>query len=81
MLEVLFQNGEIIIKPYIDKRLGYAKGSFLSIYGEICSEWLYKDNEIKFNIVIPVNKTASLILPNGETKLLGAGNHSFKISL
>jgi alpha-L-rhamnosidase len=77
VLGIVVQNGEIIIKPYVDARLGYAKGSFLSIYGEICSEWRYKDKEIEFKIVIPVNKTASFILPNGETKLLESGKHTF----
>lgn len=73
------ENDEIIIKPYPNKLLEYAKAEYDSPLGLIKSSWRYVDDEIEFEIEIPCNNTAKMILPDGENKELIPGKHNFKI--
>ena len=71
-------NDEIIIKPYPNKMLEYAKAEYNSPLGLIKSSWKYNDDEIELNITIPSNIKAQLILPNGETRVLDSGDYNIK---
>ena len=72
-------NDEIIIKPYPNRLLEYVKGEYDSPLGLIKSGWRYIGEEIEFNISIPSNNKATLVLPSGETRVLESGNHSIKV--
>jgi alpha-L-rhamnosidase len=54
---------ELILKPTPTKKLEYSKASFESAYGEVASGWARKDGKLIINIKIPVNTTATIILP------------------
>ena len=54
----------IIIQPQPGNRLNFAKASFESPYGTIACGWQRKGVGIVYNIVIPVNTTATIKLPN-----------------
>ena len=54
----------ILIQPQIDKRLGYAKASFESSYGQIASGWELKDGKLLVTVKIPANTIATIKLPN-----------------
>ena len=69
--------GKITIRPYTDKRLGYAKGSFISEVGVISSEWKYEGDKIEFTVSIPFGQSAEFIMPSGEVKFLSQGVHTF----
>jgi alpha-L-rhamnosidase len=65
---------EILIHPYITKKLDYSKASFESSYGKIVSGWERKGNKIVINIKIPVNTKARIILPvNDISKVVSIG--------
>ena len=60
----------IIIQPHPSKKLTYSKASFESSYGTIASGWERKDGKVIINVMIPVNTSATLILPaSGQNKV------------
>lgn len=70
-------NGEIAIKPYPDRRLGFVQATYHSPVGIIKSTWRYEGNMIQFEVQIPANTTASISLPDGSTHTLAYGMHEF----
>jgi alpha-L-rhamnosidase len=77
VLGITAYDGHIVIRPYPDERLGYAKGRYVSPFGEIASSWKYTERMIEFECDVPANANARIILPNGEEHAVGAGRHSF----
>ncbi len=67
----------IIIAPKASNELGYAKGSYLSRFGNIESAWSINNDEVTYNVVIPPNAKARFIV-NGKETLLGPGKYEFK---
>lgn len=63
----------ILIQPHPVKRLSYAKASFESSYGIITSGWERKDGNIILKIKIPVNTSATIILPADNTSKVTEG--------
>jgi len=74
-IEVL--DGKITIQPHPDRRLGFAEGSFLSSMGKICSSWRYEKDTIRFEITLPPNVEAEIILPDGSHHIATIGTHIF----
>lgn len=70
---------KFVIKPLPGGTLTYAKASYLSLYGKVESSWEIKDSSIIFNISIPTNTSASLILPNNEKYDLDTGAYTYTI--
>ena len=68
-----------VLAPTSDARVGHVKASFDSPYGKIKSEWRIEAlNKFTWSFTIPANTTATVKLPNGETKEYAAG--SYRIS-
>lgn len=70
------EENKITIKPMPHKLMQYAKAIYQSPVGEIISGWRYTGDKLFFDIQIPSNTEAEVILPDGETKTLCAGNHT-----
>ncbi len=51
------------IQPEIVGDMTYAKASYHSVYGKIVSHWEIQENTIIFNVEVPSNTTATLVLP------------------
>ncbi|MBO5196946.1 MAG: family 78 glycoside hydrolase catalytic domain [Lachnospiraceae bacterium] len=67
---------EIVIAPYVPDGLEYAKGSIMTVQGEIAVGWKREAGELRFDITIPKGKTARFryrgterILESGTTKM------------
>lgn len=69
------KNGQVKIKPQPNKQLEYAKAVYNSPLGEIKSAWKYEGEKVTFEISIPANVVAEVVLPNGNTVELSTGNH------
>lgn len=54
-----------IIAPKPGGHITYAKADYISVYGQVTSEWKYKGEQIEYRISIPANCTAEIILPDG----------------
>ena len=66
-----------IIAPHPGGRFTYAKAAYDSIYGRVESGWRREDGKNVFEITVPANCTAELVLPNGRTRTVTAGKHCF----
>ena len=65
----------IVIQPHPTQKLEYSKASFESSYGTISSGWEKKDGKVIVTVSIPVNTTASIILPaTNQEKVTESGN-------
>lgn len=53
------------IAPKPGGHITYAKADYISVYGQVTSEWKYKGEQIEYRISIPANCTAEIILPDG----------------
>lgn len=69
-----------IIKPIPGGELSFAGASYISIYGKVESRWNVEDAEISFEISVPSNTTATVLLPDGRVEDVSAGRHGFKCS-
>ena len=79
VLGIRVEDGNITLRPYTDKRLGYAKGSFLSPMGKISSAWRYEGDRIIFEFELPPNTEATIRLPDGYCGKATSGKHNFTI--
>ena len=64
----------IILKPQTSEALSFAKGSYQSPYGLICSSWEQTEKGYQYSFTIPANTTATLslpALPEGQVYLEG----------
>ena len=66
-----------IIAPRPGGHFTHAKASYDSIYGTVESSWERKENKTLFTVTIPVNCTAEIRLPNGNTETVATGKFSF----
>ena len=67
-----------VIAPVPGGTLRYAEGSYKSLYGEVKSRWEKTDSGVTYEIVIPTNTTAEIVLPTGEPHTVSAGTHLYK---
>lgn len=67
------------IKPAIGGKLKWAKGSYHSIVGKIGVSWKRSNDGFTYEIDIPVNSTATVILPT-EKKITEDGNEVNDVS-
>jgi alpha-L-rhamnosidase len=66
------------IAPLLGGNISYAKGTVMTNYGEISSEWRVIGDIFSITLKVPVGTTCVLTTPNGNTKTLGSGSYSFE---
>lgn len=74
-------DGQITIHPYPDERLGYARASYDSPYGQIVSEWKYEGSRLVYHMEIPANCTATIAIEGKQEMAKGAGSYDFEVCL
>ncbi|MGQ1891678.1 family 78 glycoside hydrolase catalytic domain [Thermophagus sp. OGC60D27] len=52
------------LAPHLGGGLTYAEAVYKSMYGEIRSQWNIEDNQMNYEVKIPVNTTATVTLPS-----------------
>lgn len=57
---------KIGIRPQPGGSLTSAKGAYDSPYGKIVSDWIIKENKFYYDVVIPPNTTAQIIILSGK---------------
>jgi len=53
----------IVIEPVIGDSLTWAKASFDSVHGKIVSGWSRGEGQLSVNVSVPVNTTATILIP------------------
>ena len=69
-----------IISPIVGGKETYAKASYDSIYGKVSSSWKKEKDKIIYEIEIPENTTAKIIL-NEKEYAVGPGNFIYEINI
>ena len=64
---------EILIKPLIDKRLGFVDCSFKSKYGDIKVYWKYDNCKVSYKISVPKGIKATIELGDNNPEILRDG--------
>ncbi len=54
----------VLIQPHPGGGLSHARATYRSVYGEIVSGWAIEEGEMRLDVVIPPNTTATVRLPN-----------------
>ena len=72
----------IIMRPdFSVDEIDHIDASYNSIYGKIVSRWRKEHGQLFWHVEIPANTTATLRLPDGETKTLGSGVYDLKANV
>ena len=71
--------GDLTIRPYPDRCLGYAKAEWRSPAGTIRSAWEYREDMLLLDFSVPI--PAEIILPNGEEHHVEEGEHHYELHL
>lgn len=70
---------KFVIKPQPGGNIAYAKAEYRSIYGKVFCGWQKEKNNCVFTIRIPENCKAEIILPNGKSNTVSAGEYEYKV--
>ena len=73
------RENHFIICPKPGGSFTYARASYNSVYGKVEVCWKCQNNQTTYRIVIPVNCTAEVILPNHTSRALSAGTHHLEV--
>lgn len=65
------------ITPQPGGHFTFANTVYNSVYGEVISGWEKTERGWKYNISIPANTTAEIVLPDGRKQTVGAGEYTF----
>ncbi|MEH7493858.1 family 78 glycoside hydrolase catalytic domain, partial [Neobacillus niacini] len=65
------------ISPNPGGTLTFAKARYNSVYGEVVSSWTKEDGKYIFNIEVPSNTKATIILPDGQRYEVEAGKYQY----
>ncbi len=68
----------ILITPKLDRRIDWAEREYMSEQGLIKCKWKRSGKQIKIEVVIPCNTTATVILPDGSRNEIGSGCYVYK---
>ena len=66
-----------MIAPKPGGSFTFAKAAYKSVYGEVRSGWEKTETGWRYEIVIPPNCTAEILLPDGTKKTVGCGKYIF----
>ena len=68
---------KFVIKPLPGGSLAFAKAEYKSVYGTVSCGWEKRDGGYVYEVRVPANTTARLILPDGREQSLNAGEYKF----
>ncbi len=75
-LNVVGEN-KFVFEPKIGGKETYAKCEYQSIYGKVSCSWKKEGDKTTYEVILPPNTSAKLILPN-EKKEIHTGSYTFK---
>ena len=71
----------IIINPQPDDSIKWANRTFSCEYGSIVSNWKKERGTFHFEVEIPCNTTADVVIPDGTVRKIGSGKYTFICSI
>lgn len=70
---------DVTISPKPNRLLSFAAAEYTSPVGLIKSSWRYAEGGLEFEITIPANVDAKILLPDGTEHAVTSGTHRFRI--
>ena len=58
---------DFLVRPKVDRRLGYARGTFQTVRGQIGVSWQFHGTDLTVAVDIPVGTAATVVLPEVQT--------------
>jgi alpha-L-rhamnosidase len=71
----------LLLQPTPGPGLDYAKASLDTSYGRAECGWKIDGDHLLIDALVPEGVTADVVLPDGATHTVGAGSHSFVVSM
>lgn len=72
----------MILKPdFSIPDLEFVNASYETPYGKLVSNWKKTLMKLHWEVIVPVNTTAEVHLPNGKNQKIGSGTHIFDINI
>lgn len=68
---------EFTLTPRPGGHFTFAKASYDSVFGKVCSAWEVKNGKTVYCFSVPANCTAKIKLPGGTEKTVSAGQYEF----
>ncbi|MDR1762420.1 MAG: glycoside hydrolase family 78 protein [Dysgonamonadaceae bacterium] len=68
---------QILIKPRLVERLSHCSASVETPFGRVKSGWIKENGKVKYSVSIPFGMTAKFVFPDGNERILSAGEYSF----
>lgn len=65
------------VAPMPGGSFSFARMKYRSVYGEIESGWEKTKHGWKYNVFVPANTAAEIVLPDGTRRTVGAGKYTF----
>ena len=59
----------------------WADVSYESLYGPIVSRWTKRDGHVVWDVEVPCNTTARIMLPDAEYTTVGSGSHHYEFDI
>ena len=70
----------VVMRPdFSINALNGVTATYPSVYGDIRSSWSRKNGVTTWTVTIPANTIATLYLPDGKTKEIGSGTHTYQL--
>jgi hypothetical protein len=69
---------EFTVQPQVVGDLTYVKANHETLYGTIVVEWKRENKRFHLSVTVPVNTTATVILPNGDSQRVNSGKYEFE---
>ena len=67
-----------VIAPQPGSALDCAEASYDSLYGTVSCRWERKNGGVEYQITVPANTTANVILPDGTVETVSAGMYTYQ---
>jgi len=68
---------KIILKPEIGGGMSWVKGSYMSGFGKIVSEWRVSGKKVLMKVEIPKGTKATVFIPGRDSVIVAAGKYRF----
>jgi alpha-L-rhamnosidase len=70
---------KILMKPVFPAGLNFVQASYRTPYGEVSSSWKRGADGVTWDIVVPPNCGAQVVLPDGKISEVGSGTYHFEV--
>jgi alpha-L-rhamnosidase len=72
---------KIILQPAGFEKLRFARADYHSPQGTISSSWRRKGDSLYYDVSVPVNASATVLLPGRDSEHIGSGHYRYIVRL